>query len=108
MEHRWGERTALHLPVRVFAVDRTCESCLLRDASTSGAFIETTGRFSVLCPVEVELPDGTVAPAFVVRHTPRGVGVEWSEPVEAIERLLAGASPMKAMIRYGSTGTHVP
>ena len=109
MEHRWGERIRLNLPVRLLSADFTCEGCVLRNASTSGAFIETEERFSVLKPVEVELPDGSLVPAYVVRRTARGVGVEWSEPVEAIDRLLAEASQRNLVIRHGSvTGTHAP
>jgi hypothetical protein len=109
MEHRWGERIRLNVPVRLFSADSASESCLLRNASTSGAFIETEESFSVLKPVEVELPDGSLASAYVVRRTARGVGVEWSEPVEAVDRLLAEAAQRNPVMRHhrSATATHV-
>jgi hypothetical protein len=82
MEHRWGERISLRLPVRLLTTADASEPGVLRNLSTSGAFIETAGRFPVLWALEVELPGRPRVAAFVVRRNTRGIGVEWSETLD--------------------------
>lgn len=96
MEHRWGQRIPVSLPVRMTAANIEARG-VLRDVSTSGGFIETGVRLPLLSQLEVSLPraaidtsEDTLVSAFVVRRTHRGIGVEWSDNApDGIERLLA-------------------
>lgn len=108
MEHRWGERITLRLPVRLAAASETIDRGILRNVSASGAFIETRLRLPILSLLQVELPLDTPVPAFVVRRTKTGIGVEWSEySPEALERLLTVALQFTPELeRPPATGTH--
>jgi hypothetical protein len=84
-EHRWGERVALPIPVKLTA-GGTLAPGVLRDLSVSGAFIETTAPLTVFTNlvVSVQMRDEALgAPpdlaACVVRCEPTGVAVEWRD-----------------------------
>lgn len=86
MEHRWGKRSVLDAAVRLLSGSRTVVSGRITNASLSGAFIRTDARLPAFGYVLVELnrngwSHGAPAriPAYVVRQTPDGVGVEWCE-----------------------------
>jgi hypothetical protein len=77
MEHRWGQRIALGRPVRV-RCGSSEGAAVLMDGSVSGAFIRTRLCLRQWASVEVQVA-GEPVPAWVVRATPAGFGVEWSE-----------------------------
>jgi hypothetical protein len=86
MEHRWGERSAVNLPVRMLRPPGIVGWGRLRDVSLTGAFIETSLPLPPLTFLEIDI---SIAPGgrrrmsgCVVRRTSDGVGVEWCEPSE--------------------------
>jgi hypothetical protein len=90
MEHRWGERLEVALPVRIRAPYGLVGSGLVTNFSVSGAFIATTLPVASLARVKVsfrfgrraarimQLGSSTFA-AQVVRHNAAGFAVEWCE-----------------------------
>ena len=86
MEHRWGERVALDCPAQLVLRDGTLIEGDVRDASISGALIETAQRIPMYTTLSVHLPaaDGSgrrtlELPACVVRTARDGVAVEWRD-----------------------------
>ena len=77
MEHRWGRRTSLWTAVRLRSEVGASDG-RVRDASASGAFVETGLRVTVGSRVEIEFR-GTWITAFVVRTDEGGLGLEWRE-----------------------------
>ena len=81
MEHRWGQRLVVGAPIRLRGASFGSVPGQLRDASISGAFIETGLKLEPLTRVDVELRPGHSAswkvPAFVIRSDPEGIAVEW-------------------------------
>lgn len=100
MEHRWGERVPLGIRVRVSGNSACIGTGLLRDASVSGAFVQTELRLPQHAQLVLEIASGDGAatveevPASVVRHDPCGIGMEWREfAPRAILLLLAISVP---------------
>lgn len=85
MEHRWGERVALRQTVELFFGSSPPVVGSLENVSSSGAFVRTAGRRPPRGPVEVILQEDRSVrrqprlPAYVVRETDSGVGIEWCE-----------------------------
>lgn len=86
MEHRWGERVAVHQTVELASGASPCVAGSLENVSSSGAFVRTEGRGPPRGPVEVILQESDFGrgrpvrlPAYVVRETESGVGIEWCE-----------------------------
>jgi len=86
MEHRWGERVRLDCAARLAIGDTSCVEGRVRDASISGAWIDTVTKLPVYTAMNVLVSAGagmrrrTVElPACVVRTGPRGVAVEWRD-----------------------------
>src|SRR5487761_956830 len=87
MEHRWGERVVARETVQLACGSSPPVAGLLENVSSSGAFVRTSGRGARRGgPVEVILQDGGLGrthpvrlPAYVVRETATGVGIEWCE-----------------------------
>ena len=82
MEHRWGQRVPLDLPVRLELAGELLAHGRIQDASISGAYVTTDTRFPALAAIEVVLrtPSGrTALPACVVRRADGGVGLEWRD-----------------------------
>ena len=80
MEHRWGERSKLNIPVRVDCGSRGVVLGVMRDASASGAFLCTAAQLHLLAKVRLELRTGcTGIEAQVVRRASDGFGLEWME-----------------------------
>src|SRR5262245_8061095 len=85
MEHRWGQRVTLDLPVHVQAESRA-RAGQLRDDSISGGFIETDLALPLFAnlTVCVLLGEGAARravalPGCVTRIDDAGVGVEWRD-----------------------------
>jgi hypothetical protein len=90
MEHRWGERLEVALPVRIRAPYGLIGTGLVTNFSVSGAFIATTLPVAPLSQVRVsfrlgrraaqimQLGTSTFA-AQVVRQNSAGFAVEWCE-----------------------------
>jgi len=104
MEHRWGQRVALEIPVTLEVGGRTPECGILRDASVSGGLIDTALELPVFSNLLVSLPASderasrpAVLAACVVRCTPTGIAVEWRDMAcAAIVTLLERASGRRA------------
>ncbi len=86
MEHRWGERLRVELPVRIWTGDGNVGGGRVMDLSVSGAFIATPLQVPLLSPVNVvfrsrryngRLRDSPTYVAHVVRREPNGFGIEW-------------------------------
>lgn len=91
MEHRWGERFAVRMTVELCTGSSPPVAGYLENVSASGAFVRTDGHGPPRGPVEVILRDlaadartrarraSARLPAYVVRETQTGVGIEWCE-----------------------------
>ena len=81
-EHRWGARVAMHETAALRSVVGQESHALLRDASLSGAFVETEERPARFSRIAIRPLEGTGEwiSAWVVRADERGIGLEWVEP----------------------------
>jgi hypothetical protein len=100
MEHRWGERVGVDIPVRITGHPFTVRTGRLANLSVSGAFIRADVDVRLLSRISVaiELPrrpkrDAPMIPAFVARKFKDGIGIEWCEfKPPAINRLLQSST----------------
>jgi PilZ domain-containing protein len=100
MEHRWGERVGVDIPVRITGHPFTVRTGRLSNLSVSGAFIRADVDVRPLSRilVAIELPqlpkrDAPMIPAFVARKLKDGIGIEWCEfKPPAINRLLQSST----------------
>jgi len=77
-EQRWGNRFDMELPANLRMMDGSSASATIRNASVSGALIETGVRPSLESRVSLSTRgSGTTLDACVVRVDPRGVALEW-------------------------------
>jgi hypothetical protein len=83
MEHRWGNRISVDVPVRLRHRGGDAGEGRVVDISQSGAFIRTKVVFGDLARVDVQF-DGRVVPSYVTRVASNGVGVEWCESLPGI------------------------
>jgi len=105
MEHRWGQRVTLEIPVTLAVAGRTLGRGVVRNASISGALIETALELPVFSNLVVSLPShGESAPrtadlhACLVRRAPAGFAVEWRDMAcPAIVALLERATGRRAV-----------
>lgn len=82
MEQRWGTRVPLQALAELITPDGDFEAVWIRDASLSGAFVETRRPLQLLSRVAV-CPTGRTGEwldGFVVRGAEGGYGIEWLEP----------------------------
>lgn len=101
MEHRWGRRLKMQLPVSVSVPGGPAVAGTVIDISLSGAFVRLPADLPDLGIVDIEfidLPFADLVPlrAQIVRSTGMGVGLEWAADEAAVERsilLLTGAAP---------------
>ena len=87
MEHRWGARVPLDLPVRLRWSDSPRIAGRLRNASVSGGLIELHEHIPVCAAVDVEIVGGPRGrkldlPACVVRAGAGCIAVEWRDMAE--------------------------
>ena len=105
MEHRWGQRVTLEIPVTLAVAGRTLGRGVVRNASISGALIETALELPVFSNLVVSLPShGESAPrtadlhACLVRRAPAGFAVEWRDMAcPSIVALLERATGRRAV-----------
>lgn len=92
MEHRWGHRIVLNAPVEIVTTDGVSTDGRVRNASLSGAFVETTARIALLSRISVRprTRAGEWLDGWVVRADGGGVGIEWLDPgLRAVSTLLS-------------------
>jgi hypothetical protein len=85
LEHRWGERVRVNLPVHVSASALAEVAGCLKNLSLSGALMKADCelRLHALIAVRIELPPplsrAAVLNAHVSRKLKQSVGIEWCE-----------------------------
>ena len=86
MEHRWGRRIAITVPVRLIAESAEPAAGQTENVSISGAFIRTAQLMPLWTRIEVEFSraggpaeKSQRIAAHVTRRTRDGVGIEWYE-----------------------------
>jgi hypothetical protein len=94
MEHRWGQRMAVDIPIRLSLPLLSAKRGRLTNVSLSGGFIALTRDVRVLSRVQIVLPGPQHRPqeavsvaAYVARKSADGIGVEWCEfaPAAVVE-----------------------
>lgn len=86
MEHRWGNRIIVDLPVSISGASVAGRG-VLRNLSSTGGYVETALPLAALTMVRVQIPRGNhgLAPVdtwgLVVRQDQGGVGIEWCDAV---------------------------
>ena len=98
MEHRWGERFAVHMTVELSSGSSPPVTGNLENVSASGAFVRMDERGPPRGPVVVTLRQQAAAgvrsvrlAAYVVRENESGVGVEWCQfAPRAVRELMLG------------------
>jgi hypothetical protein len=79
MEHRWGQRVTFEVPVLILADGRVLGCGVLRNASISGALIETSLELPVFSNLIVSIPSVGELAASIVRCAPGRFAVEWRD-----------------------------
>jgi hypothetical protein len=79
MEHRWGQRIIVEVPVRLGVDGRMLARGLLRNASISGALIETALELPVFSSLVVSIPTVGDLAASIVRCAPGRFAIEWRD-----------------------------
>jgi hypothetical protein len=86
MEHRWGQRVRVDIPVRLESPPVTIGDARILDLSVSGAWISGDFQRHISAEIEVifDLPPRTSRHsnrirAYVARARREGIGVEWRE-----------------------------
>ena len=85
IEHRWGERAQVNLPVYVSASALAEVDACMQNLSLSGALMkaECDLRLHTLIAVRIQLPPPSshvaVLNAYVSRKLEQAVGIEWCE-----------------------------
>jgi hypothetical protein len=115
MEHRWGQRVAVNIPVRLMSHPHGVGEGRIVDISLSGARIQTQLKLPSLSLVTVAIepsdamndhwchgPD-TRLYACVVRRAVHEIGVEWT-PVTSGEAIAL----LRTAFPHGSQAAHTP
>jgi hypothetical protein len=79
MEHRWGQRITVEVPVLLEVGARSLGRGVIRNASMSGALIETALELPVFGNLVVSIPGVGNLAASVVRCEPGRFAVEWRD-----------------------------
>lgn len=105
MEHRWGTRIPVKVPVRISSAS-LAGSGTLRDLSVSGAYIETALALDSPAWVRIHVPRGAqtvmLLSGIVIRKDGGGIGIEWLDRFDG-QLPLADASGL-AWTESTSTG----
>jgi hypothetical protein len=85
MEHRWGQRVRIEMPIRLTGRSFEQTAAKLVDVSLSGAFVVVDRDIRILCQIQVALnvphilaPNTMSLNAHVIRKEPQGIGIEWA------------------------------
>jgi hypothetical protein len=93
MDHRWGTRVELHAPAELLTQEGRLLPASVKNASLSGAFVETDQRWSLFARVAVRpllSTPGEWLEGCVVRVEGSGVALEWIDPgLHAVSTLLS-------------------
>jgi PilZ domain len=101
MEHRWGERIRMDLPVQVSADEVAGIRGCMRNLSLSGALLRMDSdlRMHALIEVSVKLPQPSRPPAILLAHVSRkreeDVGIEWCEFAPTVVKDLLRSPSMR-------------
>jgi hypothetical protein len=107
MEHRWGERVGVDLPVRITGNPYSVRAGRLANLSISGGFILTDVGCRVLSRIQVVIEasshlrcDAFSIPGYIARKLSDGIGIEWCEfaPFE-ISRILQARTSRRSRLR---------
>ena len=122
MEHRWGERLKVALPVRIDAACGLVGTGLVINFSVSGAFIASPLPVPLLSQVRVSFRlsartgslwrgNGTSLEGQVVRRTATGFAIEWCEfgtdEVVALANSKRAATPVVQHHRHGAAAASI-
>jgi hypothetical protein len=82
MEHRWGSRVQLNVATEIRNDDEIAVSAVVKNASISGAYLETEAILPLLSCVSMRVfPWGAEwLDACVVRVDDSGLALEWLDP----------------------------
>jgi hypothetical protein len=101
LEHRWGERVRVNIPVRVeVAASSEADGCM-KNLSLSGALMESDCDLSLYSLIEVTIalpPPASrtaVVKALVSRKFKEGFGLEWHEFAPSIIKDLVRSALMQ-------------
>lgn len=89
MEHRWGHRIAVDVPVRLVLSRGGIVWGRMRNVSMTGAFVQSTQTLPAGALVSIEPTSRSGAWPFVARSATvirvcdEGTGLEWCEPVDS-------------------------
>jgi PilZ domain len=104
LEHRWGARVQVNIPIRVEARPLPMGSGWMKDLSLSGALIESDRdlRLHTLVEVSIALPPPSSRTAVLKAHVSRkfdeGVGIEWCEFAPSIIKDLVRSASRSSSI----------
>ena len=86
MDHRWGRRVSIDLPVRISTHRYPATLGRLSDVSVSGALVNINLDARVLCRIQLALilphrprRDAQIIEAYVARKQAGGLGIEWCD-----------------------------
>ena len=104
MEHRWGSRVGVDIPVRITAHKFAVRLGRLVNISVSGAYIRAELEVRMLARIEVsiELPrrakhEAPAIAAYVARKLRDGIGIEWCQ---------FAPPPISELLQYVSARRH--
>lgn len=100
MEHRWGRRVALRIPVRLATGAGEPLAGQMLNVSISGAFVQTARPMPTWGRLQVEVltrhhhrgRNPERVSAHVTRHEANGVGIEWCDLAPRSVRVLLEAT----------------
>jgi PilZ domain len=83
MEHRWGTRIAISLPVELRREGAQSVRARIEQLSLSGARLRTATVLPPFARIEVMIGEQAI-PAWIVRRTTGGFGIEWGQFAPAV------------------------
>ena len=106
MEHRWGRRIAVEIPIRIGAMLFSTKRALITNLSLSGAFIKTHVDLRVLSHLQVVLDipgrprrEAVSVMGYVARKAEDGIGVEWVDfAPSVVAEIIRAAAPDQARL----------